>query len=260
MTIGEQLQKIAENVPKVYEKGHTDGYEAGDIVGYERGYTSGHSEGYESGKQAARQSFADIYQQNGTRTVYSRAFASEGWTDELYALMTYPIKPSVAVSMFNNSNITEFRNVDFSNCVGLAELCKSALYLQKVGVIDTRKSAVISNPPSNAYTLSEAFAYCFNLQEIEKMIVHDKMVYPNTFKECRNLYKCIIEGVIGNSIDFGDCPNLSKESVESIFKALSKSSTWGNTLILNSNVKSQFEQTRLNILINSVPNWNISFI
>ena len=49
MTKEEQLQKIAENVPKVYGKGHIDGYGAGDIVGYKRGYTNGHSEGYEEG-------------------------------------------------------------------------------------------------------------------------------------------------------------------------------------------------------------------
>ena len=210
-------------------------------------YDEVYDAGRVKGKQITNQYFTDTYQEKGERTVYSRAFCGPGWTDELYALMSYPIKPTISYQMFYNSNLTNVCNVDFSKSTNLQKIFTSCPFLNQIGVIDAR----------NCNDLEYAFEYAKKLHTIWKIIVNKNCKFKGTFHDCRSLVYCIMEGEIGNDIDFGDCPLLSGESLESIFSVLSKT-TSGKTLTLNYNAQYQFTGERWLTLINSVSNWTIS--
>ena len=80
MSMGEKLEIIAENVPKVYE----------------------------AGKQAEQKAFWETYQIKGKRTNWQYAFAyANCWTDETYNPI-YPIKVSTSHdNMYYNATITD---------------------------------------------------------------------------------------------------------------------------------------------------------
>ncbi len=62
---------------------------------------------YGAGKEAERDAFWDIYQQNGTRTLWIYGFYGDGWTDETYK-PKYPITTSGAFGqMYGYCNITD---------------------------------------------------------------------------------------------------------------------------------------------------------
>lgn len=98
MTLEDKFQKIAENVPKVYNKGYYEGdkigYENGHSEGYSLGKEEGYNEGYNEGKQAEYDAFWDEAQKNGTRTDYNFAFSADMWTKENFK-PKYPIRPTI---------------------------------------------------------------------------------------------------------------------------------------------------------------------
>jgi hypothetical protein len=103
MSIADKLTTIAENVPRVYEAGKTDGKQ------------EGFTDGYEAGKKAEYDAFWDTYTKSGSRTDYRYAFAGDGWIDDLFN-PPFVIYPTLARYMFYSTEITEIteKQVDFS--------------------------------------------------------------------------------------------------------------------------------------------------
>ena len=84
------LDKMAESIPEVYDKG----FEAGEQAG--------------GGGDSYYDTFWDTFQEGGKKTVYTGTFAGNGWTDDIYN-PKYPITAKAEASSYlfhNNRKIT----------------------------------------------------------------------------------------------------------------------------------------------------------
>lgn len=231
MSTAEKLITIAENVPKVYEAGKKAEYDAfWDDLLY------------------GKHNLVDLGNCN-------RMFAGLGWNDKSFDPPEITIKPLRADEMFRDTAFTiDMRTIktkfDFSGCISMSHVFYNS-NMSAVGVVDARK---VSNIPN-------CFAYS-KLETIEKLIVHDALLYSTPFAGVSKLKNITIEGNIGNSIDFKDCP-LVHESIVSIVNALSSTVT-GKTLTLSKTaVISAFgsvDSTEWQTLVTSKPNWTISLV
>lgn len=177
--------------------------------------------GYEEGAKAEYDRFWDTFQSNGNRTNYSYGFGGDGWTKELFK-PKYDMYIDDAGAMFYRSGI----NGD------IAEICANA------GVkFDTSKASNFSTfagwslitrfgeiDTTSAWdaSLNNSFYACYNLHTIDKLILKSTgtQTFVNTlFFGCTALKNITIEGTIGQSINFADCP-LTVASMESIIDAL----------------------------------------
>ena len=202
MNTSEKLKTIAENVDKVYKAGRSVG---------------GYDNGYEAGQKAEYDAFWDTFQSNGNRTNYSYGFGGDGWTKELFK-PKYDMYIDDAGAMFYRSGI----NGD------IAEICANAgvkfdtskvsnfatfaawSVITRFGEIDTISAWDAS--------LNNSFYSCNNLHTIDKLILKSTgtQTFVNTlFYGCTALKNITIEGTIGKTISFVDCP-LSVASMESI--------------------------------------------
>ena len=103
MSIADKLKTIAENIPKIYNTAHTDGYEIG------------HQEGHYDGVKDEYDRFWNAYQENGNRTSYLYAFAGRAWIDEAFK-PKYPIQTNNATGMFYYSAIAHIDcEIDFAD-------------------------------------------------------------------------------------------------------------------------------------------------
>ncbi len=169
---------------------------------------------FRAGRKAEYDAFWDSVQAEGKRTSYAWTFAGTGWTS--YAFNPkYPIAPTNATSMFQNlqsvivnSNV---KKIDFSNCKYFYKAFYGASGLLELGNIDARKES--------SGDLQLVFYGATRLHTIDKLIVSENLQYYQTFYKCSSLANITIDGIIGNSINFLDCP-LTVESVKNIIKAL----------------------------------------
>lgn len=183
---------------------------------------AGVEEVYEAGKQDGIQSehdrLWDGFQDDGERTNYERAFGSI-WNDNNFK-PKYSFRPQNANTMFSHSKITDLQAIldrlglelDFSGVIygQLVQFLQDSS-ITRVGIID------LSSLSSTSYTFFQAT----KLQTIEKLIFAEKTVFStNTFMGCISLSNINeVEGVIGKSIGFSDCP-LTNASVQNIINCL----------------------------------------
>lgn len=202
-------------------------------AGADIGYTTGHDHGVRDGKQAERDAFWDIYQQNGNRTSYSYSFSGHGWTKDIFK-PKYDIRPvgNAAASMFHVSNIdgdlVEILEqlgieMDFSACTQFGSTFGSTNFT-RIGVVDTRK----------AVGLSSTFSGSDELVTIVLLKLKDdgSQTFTNTFNNCTALENITIEGTIGDDIDLHWSTKLSRESIDSFIYHLSTTVS-GKTLTLS---------------------------
>lgn len=175
-------------------------------------------EAYAAGKQAEYDAFWDAYQQNGNRENYNLAFGGSGWTAEMIAKAKYPIRPTRAYRMFEETNISDLSvlPLDFSRCTNFVQaFCSGSI--QKIGLVDVRA----------ATDLSYLFNSASYVQTIEKVILREdgsNTFTSTTFAYTTNLTNITFEGVIGkNGFDISASKKLSKASHESIMAAVSTS-------------------------------------
>ena len=252
MTIEEKINKIAENVPKVYE--------------------AGVEVGREEGKKAEYDAFWDAYQQNGTLKNYERCFAGRGWTAETFK-PKHNIVPESTTQMFSasclpNCDLDELAKnagimIDFSNTTSFIETFFFGL-LYAVGTIDTRSATGLQN----------IFAYAQKLQTIRLLILKDdgtQIFSNNSFINCSSLVDLTISGVIGTTgANWQWSTNLSKASLSSIINALSKITSGLTVTLSEKAVDKAFETSaganngqksaEWNALIAPYSNWTISLL
>jgi hypothetical protein len=218
MSISDKLTIVAENVPKVFEAGE------------------------KAGAKSEYNDFWKQYQSNGV--VYGTAymFAFGGWNDTNF-------KPKYSMSgftnagnMFNTCGVTDLKaalerqgvTFDFSKVTNLA----NAFAYSKLTVIPTVNA-------KSAVNLSSAFAYSNKIHTIEKLILKDdgSQTFPSTFLNCSSLANIVLEGVIGQDINFKQSTKLTKDSINNIMSCLSTTSS-GKTLTLSlTAVNNAFETT-----------------
>ena len=222
-----------------------------------------YDEVYEAGKNKVLRDMWEGIQKGGKRTDYNNAFLETSITDEMFKPI-YDLRPTTAYRMFfGNVGITDLKNIpvqlDFSQCVEL----QYAFYgmmdtnigtgIKRVGVLDCRSLETWRGH------LHGLFNWDIYLEEVEKIILPDNGVleFPSAFNACYALKEIRFEGVIGQDINFADCP-LSRASIESIMTALSTTSS-GKTLTLNADaVHNAFTDAEWSALKATRSNWNFN--
>jgi hypothetical protein len=143
MNIAEQLQTIADNVPKVYQAGYDDGAAAGGGGGGDSYYDT----------------FWDAYQDNGNRNMYIDGFIREGWNEVTYN-PKYPIVGGTYgfQSMYSNSRIVDTKVETILRGTGsLKATFNGCGYLKRI------HSLVLEVPVTDA---DNGFNNCNALEEI----------------------------------------------------------------------------------------------
>ena len=244
---GWEAAKAEGNYDEGWSDGYAQGWDDGADSAWESGYQEGKREGYQEGEQegivqgieqgerAERTAFWNVLQNNGGTANYYLAFAYNRFTDENYNPQ-HPIRCSSAstagLQMFYSSNITD---------------TKVAIY-------------------ANSKNLQQTFNSVPKLHTIRLLSVHETTTYTNTFDGATALENIEFEGVIGQSINFAQCPKLTKASFTSVMTHLSTTATLTATFS-KSAVNRAFEtSTGANdgstseewlALVNAVPNATI---
>ena len=181
MSIAEKLTTIAENQQKVYDAG----FAAGSGFDYDTVYAGGR----EQGKQDAYDAFWDVYQLNGERDHYVKAFAGRGWDDAVFK-PKYPLDSGVitnAAQMFGDNMHLSYvdYDLDFSNSTDCSYLFTQCISLKRI------KSIKFNNSANNNYL----------------------------FASCKELADITINGTIAFDISLSASSKLSLDSLTSIINA-----------------------------------------
>lgn len=232
MSISEKLITIAENEQRVYEKG----------------------------KQTEYDRFWDTFQNKGSRTSYLYAFAYGNFDSNTFK-PKYDIVPTNASQMFKGSSLLKMPltkesigvTIDFSKAT-YAQETFNGTFIPIVDIVD-----LSSITGSNA---SGCFGYNYYTHTINKLIVHENMLFTNFFVGSNNFQNITVEGTIANSVSLSASQKLTKASILSFFNALSDTVS-GKTFTVNKTaVNNAFEGgstgTEWLNLVATKPNWTIS--
>lgn len=182
---------------------------------------------YETGRLTEWAEFWDSYQDNGNRTDYTYGFVGPGWTDTTFK-PKYDLRPVTALEMFENSVITDLKNI-LEN-MGVALNTNSAtdvammFYNSKITHIP-----VIDMSGLTEDNTGSIFEHCYDLIEVEKIILPKEDVSWNangwfgttsSNSAASNLEEIRFEGVISSNFDISMCPKLSHDSLTSIISCL----------------------------------------
>ena len=228
MTTAERLTTIAENQQKVFD----------------------------AGKKSEWDTFWDAYQQNGTRANYQMAF-SYGWNNNSLKPKYDIIPTSGATSIFQQNGFEG----DFAQRL---EDCGVKLDLSKANSAHSvfNSASKITRVPEINITGAGAsatgvFAYCGKLVTIDKFIVAETNVFTSSFINCSQLVNLTVEGVVAASIDLKWSP-LSKDSILSVFSALSDSCTGQTATFKKTAKEAAFTDTEWESLKSTKSNWTIA--
>ena len=226
MNIAEQLQTIADNVPKVYQAGYDDGAAAGGGGG-----SGDYDEGYADGKQAEYDAFWDAYQDNGNRNVYVDGFIREGWNEVTYN-PKYPIVGGTYgfQSMYSNSHI-----------------------------VDTKVETILRGTG----TLRATFNGCGLLKRIHSLVLEVPVTdAANCFNSCEDLEEinisCVGNGCIDADLNLSACSNLTNGSVDNILNALKDlSGQTAKTITFHKDMESKVTPNQKQAI--SAKNWTLVY-
>jgi hypothetical protein len=187
MSIAEKLTTVYNNVPKVYEAGENQVW--------------------------------DYLQNYGNRMNFQKTFM--GWGGEY-------IHPKYKIVQ----NSVESRNSTFQNCPNLKKIEKAHFDFSQCprgtsGIqgwhytfSNCAKLEVIEDVGlCNSFGYLYTFAWCYKVHTIERLGCDKETKFNNAFLYCSSLIHITIDGVIGQDIDFKDCP-LDVESALSVMRAL----------------------------------------
>lgn len=223
MSISEKLITIAENEPKIYDKGVSD----------------------------ERVKFTNAITDNGTRKNYMYAFAYANYSGVRFA---EPITPDYYINhmFYSCANLTELPTpLDFSKILETAT--DSYAYRRSVFAYCRNLEFVPDLNMRVIGGIEEWFIQCRKLHTIELLRVKRETIYNSTFSMCDSLENITFEGEIGQNISFADCPKLSTASIVNIFEHLSDSQS--ATLIIKTTAKENmsfpYTSPQTNITYNS---------
>lgn len=189
------------------------------------------SEVYEKGEKSQYDEFWEAYQNTTIKKgvgQYMYSFAGYGWNDNTF-------KPKYDIRMRYGNQYT----FAYSKITDLIRLLENARV-----ILDTSEAtsfpymfygSTVTKIPAidcrNTTSLGNVFTDCKSL-ECLSLIVDENNTFPiSTFRQCEKLSDITIEGTIGQSISFPDCP-LSVKSVMSVLKHLIDCSGSGTVLTL----------------------------
>lgn len=226
------LDDIAENVPKVYESGQENIKAQVEPINAELEKCLA-GEAVEG--KTWYDKFWDEIQGNGNPTNYEYRFFN-------FPLLLY--KPKY----------------DFI-CGGVSVYSANSIF-RSSEIVDIVKNIDVTRlySPGLMYTFYDAK----NLVNARTIKVHSSLEYLNPFGGCFSLKEVRFDGTIGkNGLDFKDCANLSKASIESAINSLSSSTsvlivTFSKTAVQNA--FGSVDSAEWTALIATKSNWTISLV
>lgn len=195
---------------------------------YDAGYEKGKAEGIDY------DTFWDSFQGNGQPMVYQVVFAYNRFNKETYN-PKYPI-------ICSNSNVSA-RHIFYNN----TEITDTKVPID-VSAIST--TTVLQNTFS-CYGAGKISA----LETIRELRVAANTDYPNAFMNCSALKNIVITGTVGKSISFQFSPLLTKESIMSVFNALSTDVTGQTVTFSKRAVDAAFTTEEWEALTATKTNW-----
>lgn len=226
------------------------------------------------GMQAEYDRFWDSFQTNGTRTVYSYAFAGSSWTLETF-------KPKYDINVTNGHYMFRDFGKNQEGGIDMVEIC------QKLDIkLDTSKcvsasywftNSAISRLGHMDFTQHGGLEYTFNncalLETIEKITFKENgsQMWYTAFGGCTKLKNInAIDGVIGRDADLSSCP-LSKQSIVNVVNALSTTQTTRTLALKKTAVNEAFgidvddentypQGSEFYTLRHSKDNWTFSYV
>ena len=210
-----------------------------DVI-VEQKYSTGKQAGIEQGKQAQYDEFWDSYMNNLNGSWAQKgAFAGSGWNDNTFNpnKSFNPWTGKICEIFFKDSGISDLAGIlkrngvvfDFSGCVYFDNFAQAS-QIKYFPVIDM----------SSAARCQDTFRDCTKMISIEKWIISSKgnQAFSSTFYNCTALEDIVVEGVIGNSIDFrysplSKCSIMGKVITEEEYNALSDAVKTNNVITIN---------------------------
>ena len=265
MNYKDNIKKINDKLDLVYETAYDKGYQ----TGYGESYDKGFDKGFIDGKQAEYDKFWDIVQENGKRENYQSVFCQNAWKDEMF-YPKYDFVPTRANAMFQYSSLTTLASklkqqgikLDTSKLTGtLAIQMFQGSNIKDIPEMDLR----------NCINIGYIFGSNAKVETIEKFIISEQ---ANTglgtcFMQAYDLKHCIFDGVLAiTGMDLHWSTLLDKESIISLVNILS-TTTSGLTVTLSlqavnkafetsENAKDGSNSTEWQTLVNTKQNWTIN--
>lgn len=256
---------IAGYVPKVYNKGKSEGYDEGYSEGYDKGYADGKAEG-------GGDDFWDLYQDYGNRTAYNNVFSGPAWNDVTFK-PKYDITPVGAAPTYNI-----FEACKITDLKQILEDCGVVLDTSRVSYCSNmfQESSITRIGELNFSNASAVipFSGCSKLQSVDKLILSNtssQNFSAQSFASCASLTHIIFEGVIRTgTLNMKDCVNLDGESIDSIISCLSDDTSGLSVTVSKAAVDKDFETSegandgstsaQWLALIATKSNWTVSLV
>ena len=232
MTLAEKLNKVYENVDKVYEAGKSQG---GDFTEW----------------------WTDFVSACETAGTWEQSLGGAGMTDKTFNPPIDIIPTVSANSMFYKSGIEDLKGVidalgisfDLSKATSANSTFSNAK-VTRLPKIDLRNSSNVSNTFNN----------CKNLVSIDEFSV--SRAVTNSFTACTSLKEIRIGDYLVASFNISDCVSLSAESIDDIINHLGGTAT--STLTLPSVAPTTYDAVygagSFEARVNARPsNWTIAY-
>lgn len=220
-------------------KTEIEGYKA-EIEALEDKADTAYNDGLEQGKRQEHDGFWDVYQRNGGRSDYSRAFAGAGWTEDTF-YPKYNIAPrSSATRMFDSCYLKDIGKtlrergitLDTSSTERTDYMFSNAKTVT-VPALDIRKATI------NEYMFYRAES----LKTIERLVISDDgstVFGTRFFNMCYALENITFDGAIGCDLDIRHSP-LTRESIDNIFWSLSTEVSGCTVYLSRANINKRYE-------------------
>ena len=233
------------------------------------GMAQGVDKVFAAGEQSEYDRFWDVFQENGRRGDYRYVFAGTAWTQETLKPKYDIIVNDAAQSMFHVSGFAGdlaqyLENIgvklDISKASNVHSLFNSAQSITRVGTINITSAGVAN---------SALFAYCGQLNTIDKLVVSATNAWVSTFVNCSALQNLAIEGTVGTTgLNLQWSTKLSKASIASVVNALSATTSSLSATFSKTAVDAAFETSagaadgsvsaEWTALANTKSNWTIN--
>lgn len=231
MNIAEQLQTIADNVPKVYQAGYDDGAAAGGGGG-SGDYDEGYADGYDEGKSEAIENLPGGYVK-----------IDPAWTDFTSFCQGRRFSLGKNLKYSDTANGTNFSNM----YTGWDYSPDGSLHI--VPSLDLR----------NGKTFTSMFNWSSKIGEIGEIDISSATNVDNMFNYCTELSKIsFAPNCIKISISFAASGKLTDASIQSIIDGLANlTGKTAQTLTLHATVGGKLTQAQKDAA--SAKNWTLAY-
>ena len=223
---------------------------------------------YNAGKKLQYDEFWDNFQDYGRRKKYKNAFlnaddidVNTGWNEKTFN-PKYDIKPVGITSFaFYQLQVGDFKQ-KLQNARIVLDMSGVTQFQYGFGYSQVTHLGILDF--SECTNLGNAFEGCNQLISIDKIKLRDdgNVLLTKAFAQNTKLEDIVIEGCIGDNINFQWSTNLTKDSIKSVINALSPTNGFVATFSRLAVIKAfgSISSGAWLTLIESKPNWTITLV